>query len=57
MQGHGWIRRAEPGRGIVIDVVIFDDLQAEQDRLEGILATLGEAQWASPSQAAGVDGR
>jgi uncharacterized protein (TIGR03084 family) len=34
-------------------VVIFDDLQAEQDRLEGILAGLDEAQWASPSQAMG----
>jgi hypothetical protein len=34
-------------------VVIFDDLQAEQDRLEGILAGLDEAQWAWPWQATG----
>lgn len=34
-------------------MVIFDDLQAEQDRLEGILAGLDEAQWTSPSAAAG----
>jgi uncharacterized protein (TIGR03084 family) len=34
-------------------VVIFDDLQAEQDRLQGILAGLDEEQWAAPSGAAG----
>jgi uncharacterized protein (TIGR03083 family) len=32
---------------------IFDDLLAEQDRLEGLLAGLDERQWASPSGAAG----
>jgi uncharacterized protein (TIGR03084 family) len=35
------------------NVVIFDDLQAEQDRLQAILAGLDEAQWAAPSGAAG----
>jgi uncharacterized protein (TIGR03084 family) len=34
-------------------MVIFDDLEAEQDRLENILGGLDEAQWASPSGAAG----
>jgi uncharacterized protein (TIGR03084 family) len=34
-------------------VGIFDDLQAEQDRLDGLLADLDEPQWASPSDAAG----
>jgi uncharacterized protein (TIGR03084 family) len=32
---------------------IFDDLEAEQDRLQAILDGLDEAQWASPSAAAG----
>jgi uncharacterized protein (TIGR03084 family) len=32
---------------------IFEDLAAEQDRLEAILAGLSEAQWHSPSAAAG----
>lgn len=32
---------------------IFDDLQAEQDRLDGLLAGLDERQWVSPSGAAG----
>lgn len=32
---------------------IFGDLQDEQDRLSGILAGLSEAQWLSPSDAAG----
>lgn len=32
---------------------IFDDLVAEQDRLEGILGSLDEAAWRSPSAAAG----
>ncbi len=32
---------------------IFDDLEAEQDRLQAILAGLSEAQWAAPSAAAG----
>ncbi|MBP2326002.1 uncharacterized protein (TIGR03084 family) [Kibdelosporangium banguiense] len=32
---------------------IFDDLQAEYDRLDGIFATLTDEQWASPSAAAG----
>lgn len=32
---------------------IFDDLQAEQDRLQGILDGLDERQWVSPSAAAG----
>ena len=34
-------------------MVIFDDLQAEQDRLENILAGLDEAQWAFASGAPG----
>jgi uncharacterized protein (TIGR03084 family) len=34
-------------------VTIFDDLAAEQDRLEDILAGLDEAQWTSPSSAPG----
>lgn len=34
-------------------MTIFDDLEAEQDRLERILAGLDAAQWASPSAAAG----
>jgi len=33
-------------------VTVFDDLTAEQDRLEGILGGLAEAQWLSPSGAA-----
>ncbi len=32
---------------------IFDDLEAEQDRLDGILGGLDDAQWAAPSAAAG----
>ncbi len=32
-------------------MTIFDDLQAEQDRLAEILAGLDEGQWASPSGA------
>jgi uncharacterized protein (TIGR03084 family) len=34
-------------------MTIFDDLEAEQDRLERILAGLDAAQWASPSAAGG----
>ncbi len=34
-------------------MAIFGDLEAEQDRLDGILAGLDEAQWNSPSAAAG----
>lgn len=34
-------------------MAIFEDLEAEQDRLDGILAGLDEAQWATPSAAAG----
>jgi uncharacterized protein (TIGR03084 family) len=34
-------------------MTVFDDLAAEQERLEGILDGLGEAQWASPSGAPG----
>ena len=34
-------------------MAIFDDLEAEQDRLEEILAGLGDDQWAAPSAAAG----
>jgi uncharacterized protein (TIGR03084 family) len=34
-------------------MVIFDDLEAEQDRLEGILAGLDGAQWAARSAAPG----
>jgi uncharacterized protein (TIGR03084 family) len=34
-------------------MTVFDDLVAEQERLEGILAGLDEAQWMSPSGAAG----
>src|SRR4051812_45694962 len=34
-------------------VSIFDDLEAEQDRIEQILAGLDNAAWDSPSEAAG----
>jgi len=34
-------------------MAIFDDLEAEQDRLEGILSGLDEAQWTAPSAASG----
>lgn len=34
-------------------MAIFEDLAAEQDRLDGILAGLDDAQWATPSGAAG----
>src|SRR5215467_1235006 len=34
-------------------MAIFDDLEAEQDRLEKILGGLDAAQWAAPSAAAG----
>jgi uncharacterized protein (TIGR03084 family) len=34
-------------------MAIFDDLEAEQDRLEDILSGLGAAQWTAPSGAAG----
>jgi uncharacterized protein (TIGR03084 family) len=34
-------------------MTIFDDLEAEQDRLEEILTGLGDDQWAAPSAAAG----
>jgi uncharacterized protein (TIGR03084 family) len=34
-------------------MTIFDDLAAEQDRLEDILSDLDEAQWTSPSSADG----
>src|SRR5689334_23253233 len=34
-------------------MAIFDDLEAEQDRLEEILDGLGDAQWAGPSGATG----
>ena len=34
-------------------MAIFDDLEAEQDRLEGILASLDGTQWAAPSAAPG----
>jgi uncharacterized protein (TIGR03084 family) len=34
-------------------MTVFDDLAAEQERLEGILGGLDEAQWMSPSGAAG----
>jgi uncharacterized protein (TIGR03084 family) len=34
-------------------MTVFDDLAAEQERLDGILGGLDETQWASPSQAAG----
>jgi uncharacterized protein (TIGR03084 family) len=40
-------------RGIVAGVAIFDDLVAEQDRLDAILSGLDEADWAAPSAAAG----
>src|SRR4051794_7548318 len=35
------------------EMEIFDDLESEGDRLEAILAQLDEAQWLSPSAAAG----
>jgi uncharacterized protein (TIGR03084 family) len=38
---------------IVLGMTVFDDLAAEQDRLAGILDGLDEAQWVSPSAAAG----
>ena len=34
-------------------MMVFDDLEAEQDRLEEILAGLSEPEWESPSAAAG----
>ncbi len=34
-------------------MAIFEDLEAEQDRLAAILAALDEAQWTAPSAAAG----
>jgi len=34
-------------------MAIFDDLEAEQDRLEGILSGLDERQWTAPSSAEG----
>ncbi|HXZ75791.1 MAG TPA: maleylpyruvate isomerase N-terminal domain-containing protein [Streptosporangiaceae bacterium] len=34
-------------------MTVFDDLAAEQDRLDHILSGLDEAQWTSPSDAAG----
>ncbi len=34
-------------------MAIFDDLEAEQDRLEDILGGLDGAQWAAPSAAPG----
>jgi len=34
-------------------MAIFEDLAAEEDRLDGILAALDDAQWAAPSAAAG----
>ncbi|HLX48457.1 MAG TPA: maleylpyruvate isomerase family mycothiol-dependent enzyme [Streptosporangiaceae bacterium] len=34
-------------------MAIFDDLEAEEQRLDSILASLNDAQWASPSGAAG----
>jgi uncharacterized protein (TIGR03084 family) len=40
-------------RDTVAGVTVFDDLAAEQDRLEAILGGLAEAQWLSPSGAAG----
>ncbi|MGO9295336.1 MAG: maleylpyruvate isomerase N-terminal domain-containing protein [Streptosporangiaceae bacterium] len=33
--------------------MVFDDLVAEQDRLDAILGGLDEADWAVPSAAAG----
>lgn len=38
-----------PDRGIEV----YDDLEAEQDRLDEVLATLGPGDWARPSAAAG----
>jgi uncharacterized protein (TIGR03083 family) len=37
----------------VTDVAIFDDLAAEQDRLDAILGCLDDTEWAAPSAAAG----
>lgn len=34
-------------------MAVFDDLEAEPDRLEEILGGLGGAQWAAPSAAPG----
>jgi uncharacterized protein (TIGR03084 family) len=41
------------GCAIVQGMTVFDDLVAEQDRLEEILGRLDEAQWMSPSGAVG----
>jgi uncharacterized protein (TIGR03084 family) len=38
---------------MILDMTIIDDLATEQERLEDILAGLDEAQWTSPSGAAG----
>ena len=38
---------------VVSDDAVFDDLVAEQDRLDAILGGLDEADWAVPSAAAG----
>jgi uncharacterized protein (TIGR03084 family) len=40
-------------RGTVTGMVVFDDLVAEQDRLDAILGGLDEADWMAPSAAAG----
>ena len=38
---------------MLLSMTVFDDLAAEQERLEGILGGLDEARWLSPSGAAG----
>lgn len=49
------VRRATPTgrRAYLAGVEIFDDLAAEYERLDGIFAGLSEAEWVSPSAAAG----
>ena len=37
--------------GIVRVMTVFDDLAAEQDRLDAILSGLSDGQWAAPSLA------
>lgn len=44
---------AGTGAGYRVGVEIFDDLAAEYDRLDGIFAGLSDAEWESPSAAAG----
>jgi uncharacterized protein (TIGR03084 family) len=52
--GAGWCGiRARRGAGGATVSEVFDDLEAEQDQLEGVLAALSPDDWVSPSAAAG----